>query len=230
MTVELASEDSMKRRLMGLSDEDELTEAQMLGIYGEGAYTMIGYKRLCNIEELICDIAIDDVKGDVIETGVWRGGAVIYMKFLLDALWSRKKVFVADSFKGLPPPDPAYPRDKIEFNTFSFLSVSQEQVQENFAKFGLLDDNVVFVKGWFKDTLPKLPGPFALIRLDGDMYESTINALDALYPKLTPGGYCIIDDWFLPAAQAAATDYRVAHEIDSPVMQIDGFGVYWRKE
>ena len=65
-----------------------------------------------------------------------------------------------------------------------------ETVKANFEKYGLLDAQVVFLKGWFKDTLPAAPiGKLAVMRLDGDMYESTMDALKSLYPELSPGGY-----------------------------------------
>lgn len=200
------------------------------GTYAEGAFTMIGYKRLCNIEALIRDVVEKDVPGDVIETGVWKGGAVIYMKYLLRLIGSAKKVFVADSFDGLPPPDPKYPMDAgWDYSGMTHLAVSEEQVKANFEHFGLLDDGVIFVKGLFKDTLAALPGPFSLIRLDGDMYESTLNALDGLYHKLSPGGYCIIDDWGLAACNAAVVAFRNLNGVKDPVVQVDGFCVYWQK-
>jgi O-methyltransferase len=103
-------------------------------------------------------------------------------------------------------------------------------VRSNFAKYGLLDDQVVFLKGWFKDTLPVAPiGKLALIRLDGDMYGSTMDALLALYPKLSPGGYCVIDDYALDGCKKAVTDYRKNSGISAPIEHIDWTGAYWRK-
>ena len=102
------------------------------------------------------------------------------------------------------------------------LSVSLEQVSENFKKFGLLDDNVVFVKGWFKDTMPNLDiKKISILRLDGDMYESTIQVLDALYHKLSVGGYCIIDDYYHPRCASAVHDFRKKHNISSPICKVD---------
>ena len=69
----------------------------------------------------------------------------------------------------------------------------------------------------------------AVLRLDGDMYSSTIQALDALYPKLSPGGFCIIDDFALPGCAAAVHDYRAANSIDEPLVDIDGTGSFWRR-
>ena len=111
-----------------------------------------------------------------------------------------RKVYVADSFAGLPPPAPEiFPADAGDTcHTHRFLSIPLEAVVENFRRYGLLDEQVVFLKGWFEDTLPTAPmSQLAVIRLDGDMYGSTMIALQNLYPKLSPGGFCIIDDYAL---------------------------------
>jgi O-methyltransferase len=91
---------------------------------------------------------------------------------------------------------------------------------------------VKFLVGWFKDTLPSAPiEKLAVARLDGDMYESTIQAIEALYPKLSPGGFCIVDDYGSHASQAgkAIDDYRKAHGITEEIVDVDGFGAYWRR-
>jgi O-methyltransferase len=103
-------------------------------------------------------------------------------------------------------------------------------VEANFRKYDLLDDQVVFVEGFFEDTLHELDAKaFSVIRLDGDMYSSTIQALDALYPKLTKGGFCIIDDFGLQGCEKAVMDYRAAHGIDDAMIKVDWTGMYWRK-
>ena len=88
-----------------------------------------------------------------------------------------------------------------------------------------------FLVGWFSDTLPEAPFErLAILRLDGDMYQSTIEALRPLYPKLSKGGYVIIDDYALPGSQAAVQDYRREHGISEEIVDIDGTGVYWQKQ
>ena len=97
--------------------------------------------------------------------------------------------------------------------------------------YGLLDDQVVFLRGWFKDTLPAAPiSALSVLRLDGDMYASTMDALSALYPKLAPGGFCIVDDYgAIEACRQAVTDYRNAHGIAAEMVPVDWTAVYWRK-
>lgn len=198
------------------------------------AHSMIGLKRLENLRTLTEAVLADNIPGDFIETGVWRGGACILMRGLLAAHGvSDRKVIVADSFAGLPPSDEArFPADAGDtHHKFHQLAIPLESVQAHFAAYGLLDDQVEFLKGWFSDTLPTLADRrFALIRLDGDTYQSTIEALDNLYDRLEPGGFAIIDDYgAVPACRAAVEDFRGARGITEPVAQIDWTGVWWRK-
>jgi O-methyltransferase len=188
-----------------------------------------------NLRFCIEQIIRDDVPGDLIETGVWRGGACIFMKANL-AAWgdTTRTVWLADSFEGLPKPNAAdYPADDGDtLHQLGFIPTGQDQVRHNFERYGLLDDRVRFLVGWFKDTLPTAPiDQLSLIRLDGDMYESTIQAIEALYPKLSPGGFCIVDDYGTLDSQAgqATRDYRAANGIDEEIIQIDFTGSYWRK-
>jgi O-methyltransferase len=198
------------------------------------ADTMIGLKRLDNLQECIESILRNRVPGDLIETGVWRGGATILMRAVLKAYGvTDRAVWVADSFEGLPPPDMQnYPQDAGDtHHTHDLLRVSQEEVEANFAKYDLLDDQVRFLKGWFKDTLPTAPiERLAVLRLDGDMYSSTMDALKSLYPKLSVGGYAIIDDYgYWEPCRRAVHDYREANGITDPIYAVDWTGVYWQR-
>lgn len=198
------------------------------------AHTMIGETRLANVRMLSEIVLGTGVPGDFIETGVWRGGACIMMRGVLDA-WSdtTRNVWLADSFEGLPPPsEDKYPADKGDkFSTYSELSVSLEQVQANFKKYGLLDERVKFLKGWFKDTLASAPiEKLALLRLDGDMYESTMDALTALYDKVSIGGFIIVDDYHVVVGcKQAIHDFLSIRHIEEKLIEIDGVGVYWQK-
>lgn len=197
------------------------------------AHTMVGVARLTNLKQLVQRTIDEQIPGDYIETGVWRGGSCIMMRAVLEANRIRdRKVFVADSFAGLPPSKPdQYPADRGDtLHTHQELAIPIEQVRANFAAYGLLDEQVAFVRGFFADTLPSLKaGPFALIRLDGDMYESTIVALNSLYPTLSPGGFVIIDDYALTTCKAAVDDFRREHGITSQVQVIDWTGIWWQK-
>jgi O-methyltransferase len=203
----------------------------------KGAYwpkrglTMIGRQRLLNIKACMMNIITDNIRGDLVETGVWRGGACIYMKALCEVWNQNRRVFVCDSFEGLPPREDRYPIDGK--NTYDallpYLKVSLEEVQNNFKKFDLLDQKVVFVKGWFEQSLYKISSPIAILRLDGDMYSSTITVLNQLYDSVSPGGYIIVDDYDLLACRQAVDDFRSQRLIHEPMERIDWTGSFWRK-
>lgn len=198
------------------------------------ADTMIGLNRLNNIEQCIHSIIKDKIPGDFIETGVWRGGATILMRGILKVLEiNDRKVWVADSFKGLPKPDSKkYKADRNnKLHTLKILTASLNEVKNNFLKYDLLDNQVIFLEGWFKDTLAEAPiDKLSLLRLDGDMYESTILALTYLYPKLSNGGYIIVDDYnAFDYCKQAVNDYRNEHNIKEQIIEIDKEAIYWRK-
>ncbi|MBF0378644.1 MAG: class I SAM-dependent methyltransferase [Desulfamplus sp.] len=199
----------------------------------EFSHTMAGRKRLDNITYCLDIIRNNNVPGDLIETGVWRGGSSILMRGYLSIYeMNDRKVWVADSFEGLPVP--SLPQDAgydFSASKMPILAVSLEEVQENFSRYNLLDDQVHFLKGWFSDTLSKAPiEQLALLRLDGDLYESTMDSLNALYHKVTTGGFIIVDDYgdFEPCRRAV-TEFRETHGIIDPIEKIDWAGAYWRK-
>jgi hypothetical protein len=144
-----------------------------------------------------------------------------------------RRVFCADSFGGLPKPnEKLYPADrKDRLFRFSELSVPESEVRRNFEAYNLLDEQVVFLKGLFSETLPQLTTEtFALIRLDGDMYESTTDALTNLYPRLSTKGFVIIDDYMLKPCREAVQDYLRANNLSVEVKDGGGGGsVWWQK-
>lgn len=197
------------------------------------AETMVGLKRLDNLQACITDVLRQSVPGDLIETGVWRGGASIFMRAVLQVYGdTQRTVWLADSFQGLPKPNPErYPADAGDESwKNAALAIPVEEVKANFGKYGLLDEQVRFLVGWFRDTLPTAPiDKLAVLRLDGDMYESTFDALTHLYPKLSLGGYAIIDDYAIPGCQAAVEDYRVKHQIKEALVPIDQYAKFWQR-
>lgn len=192
--------------------------------------TMVGLLQLDNMQACIEDVLRRNVPGDLIEAGAWRGGLTILMRGVLKAYGdTNRKVFVADSFEGLPSADAA--KDATHYYAGQ-MAVSLDEVKENFAAYGLLDDQVVFLKGFFSQTLPNAPiQKLAIFRANGDLYESTTDALNNLYPKLSVGGYAIFDDYVEePAVKKAIDEYRAAHGITEPIRQIDNAAVYWQRE
>ncbi len=201
------------------------------------AQTMVGEKRMLNVQKLVEQVVQDNVAGDFVETGVWRGGVCIYVAGILKSMGIEKeerKVWVCDSFEGLPQPNDAqYPADQGDTHfQAQWLKASQETVARNFATYDLLSDQVRFVKGFFSHTLPLVKNEIekiSILRLDGDMYESTIVALENLYPLLEVNGYVIVDDYGLPNCRKALEDYRKFHGIEDEYVEIDKSSVYFKK-
>ena len=184
----------------GLARVRQVTNEERAGglIWPWQGLTMVGLKRLDNLQRCIEQVLHDDVRGDLIETGVWRGGACIFMRGVLVAYAvTDRSVWAADSFEGVPRS--THPNDAgvdLSVGVLPVLAVPLEQVQELFSRYGLLDAQVRFLKGWFKQTLKDAPiERLALLRLDGDLYESTMDTLVPLYDKVSPGGFVIVDDY-----------------------------------
>ena len=209
--------------------------------YIEGnAISLLPLERFDNLQYCMTEVIKNGVEGDFIETGVWRGGAVIFMQAFLRAMnIQHRRVWVADSFEGLPVPDKV--RHPLEFNAHRDLieplylnfEAGLDEVQANFRKFDLLDSNVRFLKGWFKDTLPDAPiDKLAIVRLDGDYYESTIDSLSNLYDKVSVGGYIIVDDYgedTWTECRRAIDEFRSQRNIHDKLMMVDSVCGYWKK-
>jgi hypothetical protein len=210
--------------------------------YQQGpAVSMLPLARLDNLQDCIEDVVQRGVPGDLVETGVWRGGAVIFMRAVLRVMdVADRLVWAADSFEGLPEPDAEkYPLEHKAYKSaamtkyYRHLAASLDDVRANFAAYDMLDDQVKFLKGWFKDTLPAAPiGAISVLRLDGDYYESTRDALAALYDKVSTGGYIIIDDYGEDTwtyCRQAVDEFREARGITDPLIFVDKPCRYWRK-
>lgn len=199
----------------------------------ELSHTMIGRKRLDNIQYCMETVLQDNIAGDFIETGIWRGGAIIFMRGILTAFGiTDRLIWAADLFAGVPIPtlqeDHGF---DISQRVFPFLTVSLDEVKALIARYDLLDDRIRFLPGWFKDTLPAAPiERLSILRLDGDLYESTMDALNPLYHKVSPGGFIIVDDYFsCPPCQQAIDTFRATNNITDPWIQIDEQSGFWRK-
>jgi len=222
-------------------DEFRFTMQRVSHYVDSDAVSMIPLARFDNMQKCIGDILRDGIPGDLIEAGVWRGGAVIFMRGVLKAYSvTDRLVWAADSFEGLPEPDPErFPLEaKVQSGpmiqkAYKNLAVGLEEVKRNFAAYGLLDDQVRFLKGWFKDTLPTAPiGALSLMRLDGDFYESTRDGLNCLYDRLSIGGYVILDDYGEDSwtyCRRAVDEFRSERKIEDPLIAVDSKCSYWQR-
>ncbi len=245
--------------------------------------TLIGPKRLDNIEQSIKHITSNHVVGDIVEAGCWRGGALLYLKACLTVYGDPdsipRNVWGADLFpesstlvtsysklirlkmllkiRNLLPKKAqqrlahsvmeAFPNEHYDQATLSkifalanslayikresLISTSHHDLLEAFKRYALYDDSIKLMPGWFKDTLPQMQEQIehiALLRIDADFYQSTLDVLNALYPKLSQNGICIIDDYGgFTECQRAVDEYRKQHQITEPLESVDGTCYYW---
>ncbi len=170
------------------------------------------------------------IPGDFVETGVWRGGSAIVAKYFLN---NSRNIFLFDTFTGMTKPTSHDFRigAKTNYETLSkwekskkpthvdWVFASIEEVTKNFKKFGLLDDRVRFIKGDVTKTLKRgVPDQIALLRLDTDFYDSTLIALQVLYPLLITGGVLILDDYGHWDGARKAVDEYFAESVSIPLM------------
>lgn len=190
--------------------------------------TLLTRKQLDLIERCMLSVHERGVPGDFIEAGIWRGGVIILLRALLNAYGiNGRSVFAADSFAGIPKNARAV-GDPVDQWRDRWIA-SLEDVKLNIKRFGLLDDRVKFVPGFFADSLKTLANErFALMRLDSDSYDSVEESLVYLYPLLSSGGFVIIDDWHLVGCKQAVLNYRARHGIVAELKTFDG-NAYWMK-
>lgn len=205
------------------------------------AVTMLPRARLDQLQACIEDVLRRGVPGDLLEAGVWRGGAAILMRAVLKVHGvADRSVWAADSFEGLPEPDAArFPKESAAYHgpvmrdAYQRLAVGLDAVKANFSSYGLLDEQVRFLPGWFKDTLAHAPiDRLAVLRLDGDYYDSTRDCLVHLYERLSPGGYLIVDDYGeddWTDCRAAVDGFRAERGITEPMVQVDRRCWYWQR-
>ena len=204
-------------------------------IWPSRAHTMIGIPRLENLQRCVESVLREGTPGDLLEAGVWRGGATIFMRGILKAHGVRdRSVWVADSFRGLPAERPPEERldSQPELHKFKELAVSLSEVRANFERYGLLDDQVRFLEGWFESTLPEAEiERLAVMRVDCDLYESTMDALVNLYDRVSPGGFVIVDDYgTIPGCNQAVDEFRAGRGISEELTFILGTGAFWKKQ
>jgi hypothetical protein len=225
---------SLKTTILGLDGLDP-NDPNISTLRRAARLTCIGELGLDTLLSCMQAVQNEGVPGDFLEAGVWKGGVTIFMKAFLNAVGDEnRKVYVADSFQGWPEVvnDP----DAAVCNNISlpWIVVSKSEVEDNFRRFDLLDDRVEFIEGFFHESLKNAPvEKLAILRLDSDLYESTKISLEELYPKLSVGGYVIIDDYGLFAScDRAVHEFRKEQGITDTMLEQypgGGPGVYWKK-
>lgn len=190
--------------------------------------TLLTKAQLDLVEQAVMAVHRQGIAGDFMEAGIWRGGVIILMRALIRAhAMAGRQVIAADSFTGIPKNTRAVndPVDQWKDRWIAPL----DEVRETISRFGLLDDRVEFLVGFFEESLKSMQGRrLAVVRLDSDSYDSVETSLEYLYPLVSQGGYVIIDDWHLPGCRLAVTDYRTQLGIRDTIHEWDG-NAYWVK-
>jgi len=200
---------------------------------GWTGHTMVGVHKLDWLHAMIQ--GLDGVEGDLVECGAWRGGASIYMKGVAEARFHagaapKRRVLVADTFRGFPKAKDAVDTDGWAIQNFAVGGA--DAVRATFARYGLLDEDVFLLEGFFHETLPSAPtSRIALLRLDCDMYRSTLDALEALYDRIAPGGIVVHNNWQYTSARAGLLDFRRARNLEYlPLHLVDANAMAFVKE
>lgn len=193
-------------------------------------HTVLSFKRLDNAYDLAKKVEGTKTKGAIVECGVWKGGCIAMMA----SLTRNRKIWAFDSFEGLPKPDKIDSKEaNIQYSASNCLEASKDDVAKILSKLKVDMSNVMIKKGWFQAVLPKVKnkiGHIALLRIDGDWYESTKVCLEELYGNVVKNGYVIIDDYGAWIGAKKATDeFRTLNNIKAELVDIDGIGVYWKK-
>jgi len=201
--------------------------------------TMTGSMRISNVEMLLKKVMTEDVSGGYMETGVWRGGSSIFARAVIRAYGEgdTRVSYVCDSFAGLPAGHQEIDWEDVGWDKTPYVEVDESRVARHFHELGMgTDENIVFARGFFNHTMPSLANKWmkkeeklAILRLDGDMYESTVDVLYHMYERVSVGGYIIMDDWYGFPARRACLDFFEAHGLNPSIIQIDTLAAYWKK-
>jgi hypothetical protein len=179
-------------------------------------YTLTTVERCYSLYKAIKYITKQDISGDIVECGVWRGGsAMLAALTLIENQQTHRKIYLYDTYEGMSEPTDkdidihGVPYRLLWEKEKQLLTVPLDQVKKNMFSTGYPKDNIIFVKGMVENTIPNtVPNEVALLRLDTDLYESTYHELIHLYPKITPQGVIIIDDYgHFQGAQEATEKY-----------------------
>jgi hypothetical protein len=191
-----------------------------------GGYTMISSRRARALRRMARECVQDNVPGAFVDCGCFNGGSSVMMSSGAPS----REVWAFDSFEGLPeagPRDPDRAHDLV-----GALVASERNVQEAFSRFAF-PERLHVVKGWFAETFPEAARTIeqaAILHVDGDWYESVRLTLETFEPKVSPGGFVVIDDYgWWEGAKEATHEYRASRGIDGSLVEVDGTGVYWRK-
>jgi len=201
--------------------ESEFLEKQAL----VQPYTMTSIERLYAVHQAVGYVVANDIPGDLVECGVWRGGASMMAALTLRSLGVEdRRMYLYDTFAGMTEPeavDASYlgesaretwrRNERDGYNAWCYGSL--DDVRENMGRTGYPTERIEYVEGPVEATIPAtVPERIAILRLDTDWYSSTRHELEHLYPRLVEGGVLIIDDYGYWVGARKAVDEYIAEK------------------
>jgi hypothetical protein len=202
-------------------------------------YTMTSVERLIALINATRYISRNQIEGDFVECGVWRGGSMMAVAYSLEKLAERDRdLYLFDTFEGMPPPT----NQDVTYSNIEALTLlnesrkddsksiwcysSLDEVKTNIESTKYNPQKIHLIKGKVEETIPNcIPEKIALLRLDTDWYESTRHELEYLFPRLVSGGVLIIDDYgHWKGCQKATDEYIEKHNIPILLNRIDYTG------
>jgi hypothetical protein len=224
---------ALQMRRAAAGDAKKLTAVKLVQ-----PYTMVGYERLLNAYDLVCRAEEKRLAGAIVECGVFKGGSAAMMTM---AASPERKVWLFDSFEGLPEPTAEDGAMAVEYAgdraSGALEPIGQcvgplDVVKELFfEKLGVAPSRIEIRQGWFQETLPTARhevGTFAVLRLDGDWYDSTNVCLDNLYDLVISGGFVIIDDYgYWEGCRRAVDEFLAARGLHVTLNVVDDSGVWF---
>lgn len=211
--------------------EDDLDIIQLVK-----PFTLTPPERIHALIQSVKYVVEHEIPGDIVECGVWRGGSMMTVaKVLANLQCYDRHLYLYDTFAGMVPPeevDVMYSGDraadlleKADINDRSSIwcRVSLDEVKKNVYSMGYNQENIHFIKGKVEDTIPQMaPEVISILRLDTDWYRSTLHELTHLFPRLSPGGVIIIDDYGCwQGARLAADEYFSKNQTAMLLNRID---------
>lgn len=202
--------------------------------------TMTSAERIRGLHRALQTIHEEQIPGDIVECGVWRGGNIIIAKTALDSVKQSdtdhdRLYWAFDTYEGMTPPgdqDPAPAHASWQDPVVNCLSTFDE-VQANFLTWAVWDDRIRMVKGPVETTLldpANTPNRIAILRLDTDWYASTKIELERLFARLVPTGFLIIDDYgHWSGCRQAVNEFFGEQFVQDNFEWLDNTGIMYRK-
>lgn len=202
-------------------------------------YTMTSQERIYSLIEAVKYVEKNNIAGDIVECGVWKGGSMMAVAETLKYLGNADRaLFLYDTFEGMSEPtehDKTYYGESaetlLEIDTNKEKNLvwaysTLESVKQSMSSTNYPSEKVTYVKGKVEDSIPAtMPGQIAILRLDTDWYESTYHEMIYLFPLLVKGGVLILDDYgHWQGARKAVDEYIEKNNIQILLNRIDETG------